>query len=155
MEESEMKNNKNTNKRLDHCGFTSRLLFGVAAMWVFTPISVETASADNSSRPPIAFTESGLVIGSTTAGGNEFLGIPYAAPPVGTLRWRPPKRYGFFPGFALQATQFGSACTQPGGIGSENCLFLNVFRSEEEWGEGERRGLPVMVWIHGGGLIDG
>src|SRR6202035_3308773 len=55
----------------------------------------------------------------------------------------------------LQATHFGSACTQPGGIGSENCLFLNVFRSEAEWGEDERRGLPVMVWIHGGGLIDG
>ena len=123
-----MKNNENANKRLDHCGFTSRLLFGAAAICVFTLISVATASADNSSYRPIAFTESGLVIGSTTDGGNEFLGIPYAAPPVGALRWTPPKRYGFFPGFVLQATQFGSACTQPGGIGRENCLFLNVYR---------------------------
>jgi para-nitrobenzyl esterase len=128
MEESEMKNNEKANKRLDHCGFASRLLLGAAAVCVFTLISVATASADNSSHRPIAFTESGLVIGSTTDGGNEFLGIPYAAPPVGALRWRPPKRYGFFPGFVLQATQFGSACTQPGGIGGENCLFLNVTR---------------------------
>jgi para-nitrobenzyl esterase len=151
-----MKNSEKANQRPERRAFTSRLLLGVAAIGVFTLISVANASADNSShRRSIAFTESGLVIGSTTGGVNQFLGIPYAAPPVGALRWRPPKRYGFFPGFALQATQFGSACTQPGGIGSENCLFLNVFRSEAEWGEGERRGLPVMVWIHGGGLIDG
>jgi len=151
-----MKNSEKANKRPERRAFTSRLLLGVAAIGVFTLISVANASADNSShRRPIAFTESGLVIGSTTGGVNQFLGIPYAAPPVGALRWRPPKRYGFFPGFALQATQFGSACTQPGGIGSENCLFLNVFRSEAERGEDERRGLPVMVWIHGGGLIDG
>jgi para-nitrobenzyl esterase len=151
-----MKNSEKANQRPERRAFTSRLLLGVAAIGVFTLISVANASADNSShRRSIAFTESGLVIGSTTGGVSQFLGIPYAAPPVGALRWRPPKRYGFFPGFALQATQFGSACTQPGGIGSENCLFLNVFRSEAERGERERRGLPVMVWIHGGGLIDG
>jgi para-nitrobenzyl esterase len=155
MEESEMKNSEKANKRLDHCGFTSRLLFGAAAISVFTLISVATASADNSSHRPIAFTESGLVIGSTTDGGNEFLGIPYAAPPVGALRWRPPKRYGFFPGFVLQATQFGSACTQPGGIGRENCLFLNVYTPKKESGDRRGHGLPVMFWIHGGGLING
>src|SRR5579863_4071941 len=99
MEESEMKNNENSNKRLDHYGFTSRLLLRAAALCVLTLISLATASADDSSHRPIAFTESGLVIGSTTAGGNEFLGIPYAAPPVGALRWTPPQRYGFFPGF--------------------------------------------------------
>ncbi len=153
-----MKNSEKANKRLDDCGFTSRLLFGAAAICVFTLISVATASADDSSHRPIAFTESGLVIGSTTDGGNQFLGIPYAAPPVGALRWRPPKRYGFFPGFILQATQFGSECTQAGG-GSENCLFLNVFTPQaelgDEFGDGRRRGLPVMFWIHGGGLING
>jgi len=156
-----MKNSEETNKRLDHCGFTSRLLFGAAAICVFTLIPVATASAGNSSHRPIAFTESGLVIGSTTSGGNEFLGIPYAAPPVGARRWRPPKRYGFFPGFVLQATQFGSACTQPGGIGGENCLFLNVYtpqtESDDRMESDDRRGrgLPVMFWIHGGGLING
>jgi len=150
-----MKNSENPNKRLDHCGFIFRLLCGAAAISVFTLIAVATASADNSSHRPIALTESGFVIGSTTAGGNEFLGIPYAAPPVGALRWRPPKRYGFFRGFALQATQFGSACTQPGGIGSENCLFLNVYTPQTESGDRRAHDLPVMFWIHGGGLING
>jgi para-nitrobenzyl esterase len=159
MEESEMNKSEKAKKRLGQCGFSSRLLFGAAAICVFTLISVATASADNSSHRPIAFTESGLVIGSTTDGGNEFLGIPYAAPPVGALRWTPPKRYGFFPGFVFQATQFGSACTQPGGIGRENCLFLNVFTPQVKSDDGrrdrDRHGLPVMFWIHGGGLIDG
>jgi para-nitrobenzyl esterase len=150
-----MKNSEKPNKRLNHRGFTSRLLFGAAAICVFTLISVVTASADNSSHRPIAFTESGLVIGSKTDGGNQFLGIPYAAPPVGALRWRPPKRYGFFQGFVLQATKFGSACTQPGGVGGENCLFLNVFTPQTESGDRRGHGLPVMFWIHGGGLING
>ncbi|MGA7301999.1 MAG: carboxylesterase family protein [Candidatus Sulfotelmatobacter sp.] len=153
-----MKNSENRSRRPDHCGFTFRLLFGAAAICVFTLISAATASADNSSHRPIAFTESGLVIGSTMDGVNQFLGIPYAAPPVGALRWRPPKRYGFFPGLVLQATQFGSECTQAGG-GSENCLFLNVFtpqrKSDDGWHDRDRRGLPVMFWIHGGGLING
>ena len=151
-----MKNSENRSRRPDHCGSTSRLQFTAAAVCVFTLISVATASADNSSHRPIAFTESGLVIGSMTDGVNQFLGIPYAAPPVGALRWRPPKRYGFFPGFVLQATQFGSECTQAGG-GIENCLFLNVFTPQRKSDDGwhDRRGLPVMFWIHGGGLING
>ena len=71
-----MKKSEKANKRLDHGRFTSRLLFGAAAIGVFTLISVATASADNSSHRPIAFTESGLVNGSTTAGGNPELLIP-------------------------------------------------------------------------------
>jgi para-nitrobenzyl esterase len=121
MEESAMKNTENANKRLDHIGFTYKLLLGVA-ICVVALSSAPTASAHDSSLPPIAFTESGVVIGSTSDGVNQFLGIPYAASPVGSLRWRPPKHYGFFPGFFLQATQFGSACTQPGGIGGENAF---------------------------------
>lgn len=140
------------NQRLGQRGFTSELLLRVAAICVVTLSTVLTAAADN---PPKALTESGIVMGATTEGLSEFLGIPYAAAPVGTLRWRPPERYGFFPGFFLQATQFGSACTQPGGIGSENCLFLNVFTPRPDLGYRWPRGLPVMVWIHGGGLVDG
>src|SRR6516162_8139849 len=150
MEESAMKNNGKANKRLDHCGFSFKL--GVAVVCAVVLSSVLAASADNGSLTPIARTESGLVIGLTTNGVNEFLGIPYAAPPVGALRWRPPEPYGFFPGILLQATQFGSPCTQPGGIGSENCLFLNVYTPAWEFDDSRRCGLPVMVWIHGGGL---
>src|SRR5579884_1310047 len=155
MEESKMKNGEKTNKWLGLFTFSSRLLCGGAVVCVFALISAATASADDSFRRPIALTESGFVIGSTTNGVNQFLGIPYAAPPLGSLRWMPPERYGFFPGFVLHATQFGSACTQPGGIGSENCLFLNVYTPHMESGDRREHRLPVMFWIHGGGLIEG
>jgi para-nitrobenzyl esterase len=152
MEVSAMKNSKKANKDLDHGRFTSKLLFAVATVCVVALSQALTAFADDSSHRPVAHTESGLVIGLTTNGVNEFLGIPYAAAPVGVLRWRPPQRFGFFPGHSLQATQFGSECTQAGG-GSEDCLFLNVFTPQGDLGDGGR--LPVMFWIPGGGLIEG
>src|SRR5258708_30629262 len=157
MEESEMKNNENANQLFEHFGFTYKLFLG-AAICVVALSSAPTAYADDSSRPPIAVSESGVVVGSTTDGVNQFLGIPYAAPPVGSLRWTPPKRYGRFPGHILQATQFGSECTQAG-AGSENCLFLNVFtpqvKSDDGSRDSDRHGLPVMFWLHVGGLTTG
>jgi para-nitrobenzyl esterase len=108
-------------------------------------------------RNSIVFTFDGLVRGTTTAAGvHEFLGIPYAAPPVGNLRWRPPVPHT--PWFEpLDATHFANHCPQPQtpfGIASatEDCLFLNVFTP----GGGDFRQLrPVMVWIHGGALVTG
>jgi para-nitrobenzyl esterase len=102
-------------------------LVGVASILALMAGSVITVSAAGSPPPPIAITEGGFVIGTTTSGVNQFLGIPYAAPPVGGLRWTPPKPYALFHGFVLRATQFGGDCTQPtasGPFGSENCLFL-------------------------------
>lgn len=160
MEESALRNSEKANRqfehrrlnsRLGHGGFAFRLLLGVAAICVVTLGSALTASADDR---PIALTQSGVVIGLRVGSVNEFLGIPYAAPPVGSRRWRPPSSYGLFPGFILQATQFGSECTQAGG-GSENCLFLNVYTPQGESGNGGSHGLPVMVWIHGGSLTGG
>jgi carboxylesterase type B len=101
MEELAMNSTENANKRLDHFGFTYKLLLGFA-ICVVALSSAPTASAGDSSHPPIALTESGVVIGSTTDGVNQFLGIPYAAPPIGSLRWRPPKHYGFFPAQQMQ-----------------------------------------------------
>ena len=150
MEESAMKNTGKANERLRR-EVTSKLLTAVAAICVVTLGTVLSASAEDR---PIALTESGVVIGFRSTGINEFLGIPYAAPPVGNLRWRPPHSYGSFPGFVLEATQFGSECTQAGG-GSENCLFLNVFTPPAASGNGGGPGLPVMFWIHGGGLTEG
>ncbi|MGH7778932.1 MAG: carboxylesterase/lipase family protein [Candidatus Binataceae bacterium] len=146
-----MKSSEKANKRLGNWGISHKLYLGLAAICAVMLGSVMTASAG--SFPPITITESGFVSGTTTGGVNEFLGIPYAAPPVGALRWAPPKRYGFFPGFFLKATKFGSECSQ-GGSGSENCLFLNVYTPQHVLAE-DFRGLPVMVWIHGGALTSG
>ena len=138
-----------TSRRLGEQRLTSKL--GVVAVCTMIVSSVLTSYADDEPHRPVALTESGVVIGSTINGVNEFLGIPYAAPPIGSRRWRPPRPYGLFPGLVFQATQFGSACTQPGGIGTENCLFLNVYAPAGE-SDDEHCGRPVMVWIHGGGL---
>ena len=155
-----MKIGNRARKQLGHLWPTARGFFGLWVICVTTISSITNASADNPLTSLIAVTRSGLVAGSTTPSGiNEFLGIPYAAPPVGTSRWTPPKPYGLFPGFLWQATQFGSECTQPGGIGSEDCLFLNVYTpaSQPRANEANLRvqGLPVMFWIHGGSLIRG
>lgn len=101
--------------------------------------------------------ESGPVQGVVQDGVDEFLGIPYAAPPVGNLRWRPPQ-----PALKWQRVRstvaFGNTCAQTNTLGvfaarsaSEDCLFLNVFAPSDA----ANRHLPVMVWIHGGGLFDG
>ncbi|MEM9366696.1 MAG: carboxylesterase family protein [Planctomycetota bacterium] len=85
-----------------------------------------------------------------------FRGIPYAAAPVGDLRWRPPRPAAPWPG-VRDCTQFGDVSWQsmqgrknPPNM-SEDCLFLNVW-STNVGGAAE---LPVMVWIHGGGLNRG
>jgi para-nitrobenzyl esterase len=99
-------------------------------------------------------TQNGLVQGVATSALDEFLGIPYAAPPVGPLRWQPPQPAPAYTG-VLQATQFGSSCPQvatPFGKPSvdENCLFLNVFTPARPHGK-----LPVMVYFHGGDFVVG
>jgi para-nitrobenzyl esterase len=108
-------------------------------------------------QKPLVFTFSGPVRGSvTSAGVREFLGIPYSAPPVGNLRWRPPVPH--VPWFApLEATQFANHCPQPPspfGIASvtEDCLFLNVFTPDSNDFFHPR---AVMFWIHGGALVFG
>jgi len=97
----------------------------------------------------------GQLRGKQVGATDEYLGIPYAAPPVGSLRWAPPKPPAHWRG-TRRATAFAPHCPQPVGVfgkpsTSENCLYLNVFRPA-----GQRASnLPVMVWIHGGGFVGG
>src|SRR5258708_18021060 len=93
-------------------------------------------------------TTSGSVCGIVANGDSEWLGIPYAAPPVGSLRWAPPQPHAPW-STTLPATAFGSECTQSTG-GSEDCLYLNVW---EPPGTVPTSRLPGMVHIHGGGFL--
>ena len=97
-------------------------------------------------------TESGVVHGAKTGTVRHFLGIPYAAPPVGALRWRAPQRAGAWQG-TREALQVGSECPQTLSLSGvsydEDCLYLNV------WTPSGAHDLPVMVWLHGGAFIFG
>jgi para-nitrobenzyl esterase len=110
---------------------------------------------------PKAKIETGKLEGKTDGTVNAFLGIPYAAPPVGNLRWKPPAPAQKWRG-ARKATEFGSRCMQGAvfadmifrdpGI-NEDCLYLNVWVPVDRMTS--RSKLPVMVWIYGGGFMAG
>jgi para-nitrobenzyl esterase len=104
----------------------------------------------------VAHTDKGAVQGVRDQGVDSFLGIRYAAPPVGNLRWRPPQPAAPWPGVA-PATQYGNRCAAAASSNgarteAEDCLFVNVQRPT-----GVRAGdhRPVYVFIHGGGLVNG
>src|SRR5690606_4364534 len=101
-------------------------------------------------------TDAGTVAGTANEQVISFKGIPYAAPPVGPLRWKAPERAATWNG-VREAKAYGNACPQPVrteawaqvGAQSEDCLFLNVWRPKKA---GK---YPVMVFLHGGGFVFG
>ncbi len=127
--------------------------------------SVATAAAAPASvlgrpahdRGPVVATAYGTVRGYGVEGMHAFLGIPYATPPVGRRRWQPPLPPASWTG-VRNAWTFANHCAQnaDGAFGqgslSEDCLYLNVFTPKNAAGGSN---LPVMVWIHGGGLTNG
>lgn len=114
------------------------------------------ASTVTAAAAPRATTDSGAVEGIAQKGITEYLGIPYAAPPVGGLRWRAPAAPKKWQGIR-KAAAFGPTCAQVTTLGpfagpansNEDCLYLNVFAPPA------KEKLPVLVWIHGGGYFDG
>jgi len=100
--------------------------------------------------------ESGTVKGVVKEGVVTFKGIPYAEPPVGELRWIAPVEKAAWEG-TLEAKAYSKACPQSVAVGSgqvldwsEDCLYLNVFRPDDT-----KKDMPVMVFIHGGGYVNG
>ncbi len=127
-------------------------LFGLAALFAAAGV----ASAD---APPKVTLDTGTVVGAIVDQARVFKAIPYAAPPVGPLRWRPPQPAAHWSG-ERDATQDGPACPQvvyPGryneggyqGPTSEDCLTLDVFAPLHA------AHAAVMVWIFGGGDVAG
>ncbi len=119
------------------------------------------AVASAADKAPVVKTRTGKVRGKLSSDGQVrvFLGIPFAAPPVGPSRWQPPQPAEKWPG-VRDATNFGNRCVQtnpsedmvfrdPGQ--SEDCLNLNVWTPAEN----KHANLPVMVWIFGGGFVGG
>ncbi len=139
--------------RRDLSGGSVPRALAVAAALTF----VSSAAAVQLSAPIGA--DSGLISGTSDGAVRIFRGVPFAAPPLGEQRWRPPQPVGSWEGVKA-ADNFGARCPQPplpAGFGgaeprpqSEDCLFLNVWTAAAA---DERR--PVMVWIHGGGFRDG
>lgn len=134
-------------------------LAAVALLLTSAGVGARPARADASASIPCAANtdvaiSSGPICGLTVNTTDEWFGIPYAAPPVGQLRWQPPQPPAPWT-TTLQATTFGSECTQSFGAGaalqgSEDCLFINVWAPA-----GGAANLPVLVHIHGGGFVYG
>lgn len=130
-----------------------------ARQWLATIVGASALfTAAATSAAPTVVTDKGVVVGvrmsGTSSSVNAFLGIPYAAPPVGNLRFRAPQQHASWSA-PIQATQFAPACTQVDPlsgqvVGSEDCLYVNVYAPA---GFGAVR--PVMVFLPGGGFVQG
>ena len=120
---------------------------------------------------PVVKVEGGLLQGIPSAASEitVFKGIPYAAPPVGELRWRRPQPVVKWDGVKV-ADSFSNICWQPGNavgtfygnefywkeqtVQSEDCLYLNIWTPTNAVGQPDRK-LPVAFWVHGGAYFNG
>jgi len=108
----------------------------------------------DAAMPGHVMTDRGPIIGHSDGTITAFLGVPYAAPPIGALRWRAPEAHAAWTA-PLDAATLGPACAQSdGGIGqtgpySEDCLTVNV------WSPNAAAHAPVMVFLHGGVFVHG
>ena len=141
------------------CGKSSRLAVTVwaIALGMIFMLAPSAIAAPPSTTQPTAKVSGGEIQGVVKDGITSFKGIPYAAPPIGDLRWKAPQPVVPWAG-VRRADKFGPAPMQPpllatlmGAPASEDCLYLNVWTGAKD--PSERR--PVMVWIYGGAFMLG
>ncbi|MGH8208721.1 MAG: carboxylesterase/lipase family protein [Steroidobacteraceae bacterium] len=132
----------------------------LAALWLgFTSFEAAAAHANPDKDLAVVITNRGSIKGTVAEGYRQFLGVPYAAPPIGPLRWAPPQPAAAWDA-TLDARSFRSKCTQstwaPPTVtqGGEDCLYLNVYTPVSGKGHGKPV-KPVMVWFHGGAFVGG
>jgi para-nitrobenzyl esterase len=132
----------------------SKFIYMLMAVMTFAAAGPCTAEIPSEPKTPRVTVESGMLEGTQSGQSPNaavFLGVPYAAPPVGSLRWKPPLPAAEWDG-PRSAAEFGPACPQlPAGwlpypTWSEDCLFLNVWSSNL----GAKPRQPVLVFFHGG-----
>lgn len=130
----------------------------VGKHWLFVAAVMAAAQAVNAAPVPQVLTESGAISGISERGLSVYKGVPFAAAPVGDLRWRAPAAVAPWTGIR-EADAFAAACMQEGvsmpgetpPTVSEDCLYLNIWTPAKSAAEH----LPVIVWIHGGGYRNG
>lgn len=128
----------------------------VLLLFAGTPAAGADAATPGHGGAPLVHVDTGLLRGARSGNVDSFLGVPYARPPVGELRWRPPQPATPWQGVRA-ATAYGNRCpalasTNGPESTTEDCLYLNVQRPA--WAHAGLR-LPVYFWIHGGGLVNG
>jgi para-nitrobenzyl esterase len=133
--------------------------------WVVIALAVGSGIGVANASPVTVRVAQGLLEGDAGGQVDRYLGVPFAAPPIGQRRWAAPEAAPSWSG-VRKAHDFGANCEQtisPQGLGpwtkeyatqgpvSEDCLYLNIWTPARRHG----RSLPVMVWIHGGGYTGG